>query len=275
MNYNFPKTGIYKYVARYLHSRDDLAGKKALDCPAGDGRTSYLLNKKGASVVSGDLFPEFFKLNDLKCEEVDISNGLPFPDETFDFAVCQEGIEHFPNQLFVLQEFARVLKRNGELLITAPSISHLRAKLSHVFVESEYYKRSAPSELDGVWFSKKNANQLYFGHVFLINIQKLRTLSVFSGFEISRVFRTEIGITSILLFPIFYPFVVLLNLAPFIFYSKKLKHIPKSQRKRVMWEQFFLNLSFHTLTSKYTMILFKKTRNSAETIEHLKQLTRS
>lgn len=272
--YNYPTSGIHKYVAESINERADLGEKRVLDCPAGDGRTSYLLDKKGAQVTSADLFPEFFEPTTLKCDEVDIMKGLPYEDESFDFVVCQEGIEHFPDQLAVLKEFSRVLKRGGELLITTPNVSHLRAKLSHLFVESEYYKRSAPSEMDGVWFSDKNKDELYFGHVFLINNQKLRTLGVFAGLEIEKIYKTQIGTTSLLLFPILYPFVVLFNLMPFLFYTKKLSNIKKEKRKEIMWKQFFMNCSFNSLVCKHTMILFKKERNEDETMDYLKNVTR-
>src|SRR5690606_32869096 len=133
----------------------------------------------------------------------------------FDLVVCQEGIEHFPDQLFVMREFARVLKKSGELLTTTPNVSQLRAKLSHLLTESEYYKRSAPSEMDSVAFSDKHTekqkDELYFGHVFLINLQKLRTLAVFSGLDIQRTFKTAISPTSLFLLPFLYPLVWLAN----------------------------------------------------------------
>jgi len=61
---------------------------------------------------------------------------LPVTDESFDYVVCQEGIEHFPDQLFVLQELARVLKKDGTFLLTTPNISHLRAKISYLLVKA-------------------------------------------------------------------------------------------------------------------------------------------
>jgi len=45
---------------------------------------------------------------------------LPFPDSTFDAAICAELLEHVPNPQNVLREVHRVLKSNGTLLITVP-----------------------------------------------------------------------------------------------------------------------------------------------------------
>ncbi len=271
---DFPTTGIHANVAQHLRTLSDLKGKKVLDCPAGDGRTSSLLKSLGADVESADLFPEFFKVQGLSCREVDIAKGLPYPDGHFDMAICQEGLEHFPDQLFVLSEFSRILKPGGTLLLTTPSISHLRARLSLFLVESEYYKRAAPSELDGVWFSEKNKEQLYFGHVFLIPFLKLRAIALFSGLEIKQLFKTQIGVSSLLLFPFFYPFILLFSLAPIIFYPKKIKNIPREVKMRVLWEQFRWNCSPRLLLGKHLMLSFEKKRDQKGTLDFLKSLTR-
>lgn len=273
-NHVFDVDGINLNVNKYIASLGDLTGKKVLDCPAGDGRTSYQFKKAGASVTSADLFPEFFKLNSQKCDQVDLTHGLPYDDESFDIAICQEGIEHLSDQMFALQEFSRVLKKDGKLIVTTPSMSHLRAKLSHFLCESDYYKRSAPSELDSVWFSDKNKDQLYFGHIFLLNALKLRTLGVFSGLKLKKFVKTDIGTTSALLFPFFYPFILFFNLFPFLSYTKKLKHIDPAIRKATMKELFIINCSPKILVCKHLFTVFTKEKNKIETIEYLKKVTR-
>ena len=272
---DLPTSGINRQVQDFIKSVDNWKGKKVLDCPAGDGRTSYILKKLGADVVSGDLFPAYFKLNDHKCIEINLNKPLPFEENHFDFIVSEEGIEHLQDQLSVLQEFSRVLKPGGQVLITTPSVSHLRAKLSHLLNESDYYKRSAPSEIDGVWFSGNRTDEFYFGHVFLINLQKLRTLALFSGLEIKTLFSSQWGSTSILLFPLFYPFILLANLIPFLSYSKKLKNISPEAKKRTMWQQFKMNCSPKVLLSKHTMVLFQKVRNKEQTLTYLRDSLRN
>lgn len=274
-NYNFEKGGINKHVNAFVKSLGDLTGKKVLDCPAGDGRTSYQFLKAGAEVTSADLFPQFFKLKEIHCDQVDLVEGLPYDDESFDIAICQEGIEHMPDQVFALQEFSRVLKKGGKLIMTTPSNSHLRARLSLFLNESEYYKRSAPNELDSIWFSEGKTDRLYYGHVFLLNALKLRTLSKFSGLKITKFVKTDIGTTSLLLLPIFYPFIVLFSLFPFLFYTKKLKHIDSHVRKQMMKEQFLLNCSPKTLVCKDLFGVFEKERSLQETIDYLKAVTRN
>lgn len=272
--YSFDVDGINYYVNNYINQLGDLNGKNILDCPAGDGRTSYQLLQRGASVTSADLFPSFFKLLDQTCDEVNLQKGLPYKDDFFDIVICQEGIEHMQDQLYVLQEFSRVLKKGGTLILTAPSIDHLRAKFSMFVSNSDFYKRSPANELDSVWFSETDKNELYFGHVFFISAQKLRTLSKFSGFEIKKFVNTQIGFTSVLLFPLFYPFILLFNIFPFFSYKKYLKHVKGEIVNKVLIEQLKINCSPKLLLSKHLFVVFTKTNNKKEAIIKLKELTR-
>ncbi len=131
--YNFPRSGIHRYVKEYIRSLPDLSGKHILDIPCGDGRSSYEFNIKGADVIALDLFPDFMKIDEQSAKYADLSETLPVESNSIDYILCQEGIEHIPNQLNVLKEFNRVLKKGGILLITTPNYSHIRARLSHFF----------------------------------------------------------------------------------------------------------------------------------------------
>lgn len=272
---NYPTTGINKYVSSYISNLDDLSGKKVVDIPAGDGRASFCFANKNAEVKAFDLFPDFFKVSNLKCEYADLLKGLPLEDEVADYIVSQEGIEHMPDQLKVFQEYNRVLKNKGELLITTPNFSNMRNRLSMFLVESDYWKRTAPSEIDSIWFSESNKEDIYFGHLFLLNIQKLRSLSVVSGFKIKEVIGTDISNSSLFLAIIFYPLLVLVNILSYFFYLKKNKHVSLAEKKRVFKEQIKLNLSFNVLVCKHLFVVLEKTNSFKENISFLRKMTRS
>ena len=58
-------------------------------------------------------------------EDIDVFyNGrtIPFPDEYFDFILCSEVVEHLFDLPIVLEEMHRVLKKNGQILITCPFV---------------------------------------------------------------------------------------------------------------------------------------------------------
>lgn len=56
---------------------------------------------------------------DLVCDIVNV----PEPDASFDVILCSEVFEHLPDALKALDEFARLLKPGGKLIITAPFAS--------------------------------------------------------------------------------------------------------------------------------------------------------
>lgn len=56
---------------------------------------------------------------DLVCDIVNI----PEPDASFDAILCSEVLEHLPDALKALDEFARLLKPGGKLILTAPFAS--------------------------------------------------------------------------------------------------------------------------------------------------------
>lgn len=59
---------------------------------------------------------------DIVCDITDI----PEPDASFDVILCAEVFEHLPNPVLAVQEFSRLLKQDGKLVLTAPfcSLTH-------------------------------------------------------------------------------------------------------------------------------------------------------
>jgi SAM-dependent methyltransferase len=57
--------------------------------------------------------------------------ALPYPDASFDRALCLDVLEHLPfaDQPRALAELHRVLKPNGELLVSVPNLAHLQSRL--------------------------------------------------------------------------------------------------------------------------------------------------
>src|SRR5271169_4784150 len=102
-----PFTGVHKNAAIFFSSRNDWVGKHVIDLCCGDGVTTYVLQKLGATVSSYDLIPEACKLEE-KPKYANIQKELPIPDNSADVVILQEVMEHLPNHLNPLQEIFRI-----------------------------------------------------------------------------------------------------------------------------------------------------------------------
>ena len=227
------------HVARFLRAEGKrFAGRRVLDLPAGNGLTSLRLLEAGARPLPFDLFPEYFQVSGLECTRADLSEGIPLEDASVDDAFCQEGLEHFHDQFGALCEFNRVLRPGGSLFLTTPNYSNLQARLSYLLAESE---RSGsippPNELDSVWMKGGEGEEaFYFGHVFLIGIQRLRVLARLSGFRVARVLPTRVKNGSLLLFPFAWPFILLSNA---ITRWKNRRKFPGDARRAEVYDELF------------------------------------
>lgn len=215
-----------------------LKDKTVLDLPAGTGCASRLMNKVGANVKPYDLFPQFFESDTMVCQFADISKSIPEEDAVADFVVCQEGIEHFSDQNHVFEEFNRVLKIGGSLLITTPNYSNLKSKLSYLLTESEYFiKDMPPNEVDSVWFSDQQGQMaagFYFGHVFSVGINKMRLFGILNGFKIKSIYPVRVNKTSALLMPLLYPLIVLINKISLNRAERKISKKDATTRQQIM-----------------------------------------
>ena len=250
------------YVKNYLTSiKDELKGKTVVDIPAGNGATTEILLGLGAEVKPFDLFPEYFMVENIECKRVDIMKGIPLEDQDAHFVICQEGIEHFSDQLKVFKEFNRILKKDGRLIITTPSYSNLAAKLSYMLFESEIGKKMPPNEIDDIWMSDKSISmEIYYGHIFLIGLQKLRVIAKLSGFEIVNIKFTRISKGSLFLFIFIYPLILIRSIFTYLTNLKKRKWKGKSTYK----EQFLININPKNLLNRHLLVDFKKTKDDRE-----------
>lgn len=117
----------YEHWHRYAFASQFTAGLKVLDAACGEGYGAYLLAGSAAEVVGVDLSEEavahaitrYSGAENLHFEVADVTQ-LDFSENTFDLIVSFETLEHLEAQEQMLDEFRRVLKPNGKLLISTP-----------------------------------------------------------------------------------------------------------------------------------------------------------
>jgi 2-polyprenyl-3-methyl-5-hydroxy-6-metoxy-1,4-benzoquinol methylase len=255
-------TNSIKYhVKRFIsQNQEKFKNKIVIDAPAGAGVTSRILKEVGAIVHAYDLFPEYFKVDGLVCERANIMERIPVPDNFADVLLCQEGIEHFSDQYRAFQEFNRVIRQNGSLLITTPNYSNIQSRLSHFLFETEYFlKMMPPNEADSVWMADPSlSTEIYLGHIFLIGIQRLRLLAKLSGFKIKRIIFTYPKTTSLVLLPFAYPFIWLASWWTYRRSIREPSSTPMGLRRQVYREIMQLNTSARILVDKYLFVEFEK-----------------
>ena len=261
-----PKSIKY-YVKRYLQQNTSyFKGKTIIDFPAGNGVTSRIVKEIGAIPIALDLFPEYFEVDGISCQQANIKEGLPLKNHSADAFICQEGIEHFSDQFESLKEFNRILKPEGILLVTTPNYSNLQSKLSYLLTESERFGSiMTPNELDSIWVSKQEiTDEIYFGHIFLIGIQKLRVLAKLSGFRLKKIHFTRSRKTALILFPLFYPFILLTN---WLIYKKRMRKNKLHEhniKRQVYTELFRLGINPKILLGADLMVEFIKEKEASD-----------
>lgn len=131
----------YEFAARYVEA------KRVLDIGCGEGYGSAMLAEKAAHVVGTDCSQEVieyaaakYPLPNLEFRCMPAENHA-FPDESFDFVVCLELIEHVSDYVTVMAEMRRLLKPGGILILSTPNkdvTSPGREKPIHEFHAHEF-----------------------------------------------------------------------------------------------------------------------------------------
>lgn len=141
-----------------------------------------LLDRAGYDVTGVDVDPdrirpfvESYELDVLKCDVE--RNGLPVDDDTVDLVLLTEVLEHLRiDPLYALREVRRVLRPEGELLLTTPN----QYRLPSVW---EYLKGNGAISHAHAEFSKLERLG-HMGHVREYAPADLRTLLEREGFTI-------------------------------------------------------------------------------------------
>ena len=115
-----------RFVVNWLNSLP--AGKSILD--AGAGIQRYKQHAKHLNYTSqdfgcyegGELFGHKVvdEWNSKDCDILCDITSIPVENNSYDYILCTEVFEHLPAPDKALKEFARILKPNGKLLLTAP-----------------------------------------------------------------------------------------------------------------------------------------------------------
>ncbi len=97
------------------------AGTRVLDVACGTGALSRALTRAGASVTGLDLAPPMLAIARELSPEIEFieasADAIPFGDDEFDAATCQQGLQFFPNRQLALTQIRRVVKPGGKVVV--------------------------------------------------------------------------------------------------------------------------------------------------------------
>jgi len=166
---------------------------KLLDTPAGDGRISRKLRDAGFDVIAADINPHLFCAPGISCSKVDLNEALPFSDETFDFILCSNGIEHLEAPFHFVRECFRMLKERGKIVITTPNLLNLKSRVAHLLVGFNLFTGRPYNEV---------AHYQGGDHIYLSDYCELRINLHRNGFRILEATTHQFSNTAMIFFPL-------------------------------------------------------------------------
>jgi ubiquinone/menaquinone biosynthesis C-methylase UbiE len=114
--------GYYMHPA-IVNLAGDVAGRRILDAGCGSGPIAATLRDRGATVTGFDSSAAMLELAsrrlgpDADLHLADLSDPLPFPDDTFDDVIAALVLHYLEDWAGPLAELRRVLKPGGRLIV--------------------------------------------------------------------------------------------------------------------------------------------------------------
>lgn len=150
-----------EHVARYAFARRYARGKRVLDAGCGTGYGSAELAQSAADVVGVDVAADAieyarrnYPIPHLRFIESSCIS-VPFQAESFDLLVAFEVIEHLADYRAFLDECARLLTREGLLIVSSPNKSYYALTRSETgpnpYHEHEFEADEFTGELERVF----------------------------------------------------------------------------------------------------------------------------
>jgi SAM-dependent methyltransferase len=231
--------------------KSQLRLKRICDLSAGRGYIAHLFEEAGADVHAYDLFPNQNRFLKATVQQIDLQKTLPIADASMDLVICCETIEHLPNQYFLFQETARILKPGSTFILTTPNSSSLRSRFSQFMMESEHYGAPAPNELNA-FTSWDGSKEGYFSKLFISGVLRLRTLAALNQLTLKKIHPTKRSSTSVFLL-LWYPALYYFNRKAM---NRQIKQDPDNEK--TYRGIFKLNTSMDVLLGKHLIMEFEK-----------------
>lgn len=186
---------VYGYVT-WKHLNKHIPEDKnslILDAGGGTGRWAIPLAKMGYSVILCDISEGMLKqaekninkeklLDKIMLKEEDLTD-LSFPDQMFDFVLCEDGPISISDSQKVIRELGRVLKKDGKLW--ACVIGRYPLALTMAETNSEEALKLSKSELNYIPYKGLEKNRVF-------SPKELQNLFQENGIEVIKLYGNRI-----------------------------------------------------------------------------------
>jgi ubiquinone/menaquinone biosynthesis C-methylase UbiE len=177
-------------------------GLTLLDAGAGEsqfkkfcGHLKYIAQDFGQYHGEGEIGLQTGNWDNSKLDIVSDITAIPLPDHSVDAIMCTEVFEHIPNPVAAMQEFGRLLKPGGYLLVTAPfaSLTHFAPYHFASGLSRFWYEKHLPD--NGFAIEELSLNGNYFEYLAQENRRIKRMAKQYTGSSINLLEKIFIHLT--------------------------------------------------------------------------------
>ncbi len=154
---------------------------RVLDVPTGTGILSDRLRKMGFEVSCCDINPSYFSVPELTIDIGDLNQSVPYPDGSFDYLICLDGIEHTENPSNAIREFHRILKKSGKIFLSIPNFLNIERRLRFLFTGS--FSKIPPLE----FVRNISKGDISMAHLSPLGYSLLKFIMEYHGFRVLRL----------------------------------------------------------------------------------------
>ncbi len=148
-----------------------------VDIPSGSGAFVQRLKDAGFKNIIAIDIKNILEIEHEDFVEGDMTRTLPLSDESCEAVVCIDGIEHISGQFDFVKEIYRILKNQGEFIISTPNISSLRSRWKWL-TTGHHHKCNSP-------LNENSPSPLH--HIGMISFPEIRYLLHTNGFTVAEI----------------------------------------------------------------------------------------
>lgn len=140
--------GATEHLHRYAIAVTLAKNKVVLDIASGEGYGTALLSQYATKVYGVDISQEAVEFAKKKYKKENLTflhgsaNQIPLPENSIDYIVSFETIEHHDKHEEMMAEFKRVLKPGGLVIISTPA----KEIYQHLHIDNPYHVKEITSE---------------------------------------------------------------------------------------------------------------------------------